>query len=66
MEALINKQAKVSNFITAAKKWNLQDLHNILPDNIIDKLSVIPIPLNNIEDKIAWKFTTHSEFPVKT
>lgn len=33
-EELINNQTKVSEFITTAKRWNLQNLKSILPDNI--------------------------------
>lgn len=40
-----NNQAKVSNSITASKKWHLQDLRNTILDEIIDKNSFIPIPI---------------------
>lgn len=55
-KAFINKQDKVSNFINTTKKWNLQSLHNILPDYIIAKINAIPISINNIEDKCVENF----------
>lgn len=29
------------------------------------KIQTIPISINNIDDKIAWKFRTNGEFSVK-
>lgn len=57
MEELINTQAKVSNFITSIKSGVFQS---------IQKIQKIPIPINDIEDRIAWKFTSDGDFSVKT
>lgn len=61
----INNQAKVSDFIDITKKLQLQNRRNILWDDIVDKINHIPIPVNNIDDKIAWKFTSTGELPSK-
>lgn len=37
---LVNHQAKVSEFVSTTKKWDLRDLKNILPDSIIDKIGI--------------------------
>lgn len=44
---------RVGNCNIAAKKWHLQDLRRTLSDYIIYKISLVPIPDNNIDDKIA-------------
>lgn len=43
----------------------LYNLRDCLKEDIIDKINCIPIPMNNIEDKLAWKFTPSGEFSVK-
>lgn len=35
---------------------------DILPDHILDKIIQIPIPVNNIDDKIAWNFHLMENF----
>lgn len=45
-----DKQARVSDFIINSKKWNLSNLNNILPKEIIIKIKAILISLTNIGD----------------
>lgn len=54
IEEFINTQAKVCNFVNTNKKWNLHNLKNIIPDAIINKISMIQVSVNNIEDKLTW------------
>lgn len=61
-EKVVNNQAKLTDFITTTKKWHLQDLKSILPDDLIDKIILIPISITNINEKIAWKFTAMVKF----
>lgn len=44
----------------------MSNLNNILTKEIINKIRVIPIPLTNMEDKLAWKLTIIGEFSIKT
>lgn len=41
-----------SVFIENTKRWQLHNLRNCLLDDIIDKISRVLIPINNIEDKL--------------
>lgn len=52
MEEFINKQAKVKNFITVTRWWNLTNINNILPDYGIDKTKTMYILITDIEDKL--------------
>lgn len=45
-------QARVCNFITSTKRWILQNLTNILPDTIIDKISMILFMLITLKIKL--------------
>lgn len=65
MEELINKQAKVSDFINTVKKWNLQKSSKKYYQTSLHKISIICTPINNFEDKIAWIFTSNGDFTVK-
>lgn len=37
-----------------------------MPDHIGGKINAIHIPITDIEDKLAWKFTYRGEYSVKT
>lgn len=53
MNSFINPQLKVSDLITITREWNLSNLKNILPQRILNKIYDIPIPINNIDDKVT-------------
>lgn len=55
-ENYVNHEAKVSEFIDSTKRWQLVNLRNCLPTDIINKISYIDIPINNIEDKTGLNF----------
>lgn len=55
----MNNDAKVSEFVDSTNRWQLDNLSNCLPGDIIDKISSIHIPINNIEDKLACIFTLY-------
>lgn len=42
-----------------------QGTNEILPATIVHKISNIHIPLNDIQDKIIWKYTVDGNFSVK-
>lgn len=44
-------KAKVSEFISDSKKWNLNPITNHLPTDIINKIKGILVPVNDIQDK---------------
>lgn len=52
MENIINKQAKVHDFTMPTKERNLDNLSNILPIYIINKIKIMPIPITNFEDNL--------------
>lgn len=54
-KAFINKQDLVNKFIDTIKNES-SSVQNILANYIIDKISVTPIPINNIEDKLFENF----------
>lgn len=43
------------------KQQNTNNLTNILPDHIINKIKVTPIPITDVDDKL-----THDYYAVKT
>ena len=49
-----NEQLKVEHFITPEKNWKKNELLQIVPSNVVDKIIAIPIPRNDIEDRIVW------------
>lgn len=65
MVNVINDQDVVGSVIAINKKRDLSALQNILPENIIKKVLRISIPINDVEDKIIWKYTTDSESLLK-
>lgn len=46
MKMLINNENTVSNLVTTVKKQDLQSLHNILPDYIVDNINIILTHVN--------------------
>lgn len=60
----INLQAKVSDFISPHKTWNLDTLTNILPLHVTIFISRIPIPATNVQDKLTWNFSKNGLFTV--
>lgn len=56
----------VSYVIDNKKTWNNSRLNNMLSKHIVDKITSIPIPMNDNQDKLIWKFTTDEKFTVKT
>lgn len=48
----IDHQAKVSQFVSSLKNWILDSLKEILPDDIINSISFIPIPTKNVRDEM--------------
>lgn len=49
--SLINR--KVGGFITFTKQSNLENLNNILPNYIIEKIKSISIPITEFDDKLT-------------
>lgn len=57
----INKEVGVSDF-TSEKKIIIYIIRGCLLADIIH----FPIPINTIEDKLKWKFTSNGNFFIKT
>lgn len=58
--------SKVSDFITNERNWDITSLNHIRPNNIINQIKVIPIPLMEFSDRHVRKFTSTGESSVKT
>lgn len=56
-------QAKVSQFVSSLKNWILDSLKEILPDDIINSISFIPIPTKNVRDEMI---SNDGQFSMKT
>lgn len=65
MDIAINSEAKVSDSITIIKQRDLDNRRNVLPNHNIEKVSSIPIPITEMDDKLIQKYTTHGEFSIK-
>lgn len=63
---LIIENAIVSDFLTTKNHWDSSPFTNILLNQIINKIKAFPILITNLDDKIAWKFTSTEDFSVKT
>lgn len=44
---------KSVNFITNDKKWNFNILKDIWPTNTIKNIEVVPVPVSDINDRLA-------------
>lgn len=53
MRIQITKTAKVSDFIENKKTQNKQKLSQMLPNQIMNTISGMPLPRNEIEDKFG-------------
>lgn len=54
MKNIINKQAKVSDFISLTKQWNISNLRNIVADQIVDKIERVPISVAVADDMLTY------------
>lgn len=62
---LIDWNFKVSN-VMLNKNWNVDLLNQLLLVDGVDKILAIPIPINDVEDKLIWGPTSNGEFSVKS
>lgn len=62
---LIPLDRNVADFIQDGV-WNLQECQEVLPQNVIDQIRAIPIPLNSLEDSFCWGATQSGIFTVKS
>lgn len=53
-------------FIDVNKTWNENKLNNIFSKYIVDNIINISIPVNDVQDKIIWKFIFDEKFSVIT
>lgn len=66
MEYIINNKEKVCDFITSKKQWNSDNLKEILPEHITNKINTISIPITNVNDKSSIEMHHYGEYSVKT
>lgn len=62
--SIIHETIILSYFIENDKLW-VTKLIEYLPNADVDKIINTPIPMNDIQDKIIWKFFNDSKFSVK-
>lgn len=65
MKNIFNKQAKVTDFITPMKQFNIANINNILPEHITNKVKAMHISIVNVEDTLTCKFKMREEYFVK-
>lgn len=51
--------------LTGNSKTYTCKLNEILPKYIGDKIIIIPIPVNDFQNKVIWKFTSNGKLLVK-
>lgn len=58
---------KVADLLTSDSKWMSQRLVTLLPDELVHKISGVPVSLDRqCTDKLIWRFTTSGNFSVKS
>lgn len=62
----INQEVKVNYFIVEKKNWKVENLKDCLLEETLKDIYGTPNPINNIDDKLSWKFTSTSNFSVTT
>ena len=54
-QVTLNKDATVAEFMLPNKTWNKNLLEQYLPHDLVTKITSIPIPLNDIHDRMYWE-----------
>lgn len=65
IDHLIVRYVKVSDLDNKFQNRNLSMRNNILPNEIIHNMEVVPIPLTYIDDKLIWKLIIISDFLIE-
>jgi len=59
--------AKVSDFITTDKRWDIDRLQHVISDhNMINRIIDVPLPISDIQDSLSWGCTTSGEFSMQS
>lgn len=53
----ITETKKICYFVENNKSWNIYKLNNVLPNNIVDKITSILIPVNDIKINYLESFS---------
>lgn len=61
----LNLNLAVYEFLTY-QQWDISKLRDIVDQDIIDKISVIPLPLFHLEDQLIWGPNPSGIFSIKS
>ncbi|KAH0989499.1 hypothetical protein GBA52_000982 [Prunus armeniaca] len=61
----LNLNLVVSEFLTD-QQWDISKLQDVVDQDIIDKISVIPLPLSPLEDQLIWGPNPSGIFSIKS
>lgn len=62
----VEENITVDSFIDSHNQWNTNLLRLVVPQNIINDICDIPIPLNNILDEFFWGYSNNGDFTTKS
>ena len=66
-DVVSNPYATVSDFITPLRKWDVDKLSQVIPNNtIIQQIRGIDIPLSSLEDSFCWGLHSSGDFTTKS
>jgi len=57
---------KVKEFITPAKQWDTAKLSHYVPNDVIQLIQRIPLPITNVADSFCWGYSGSGEFTTKS
>jgi len=56
----------ISEFNTLDNTWNVAKLANFLPHRLVQKISAMPLPFNDVLDSFCWGFLRNGDFARKS
>ena len=59
--------AKVSDFITTDKTWDIDRLQHVISDRyLIHRILGVPLPISDIQDSLTWGCTSSGKFSMQS
>jgi len=58
--------SKVSEFISPEKQWDTTKLSQYLPNDVIQLVLSIPLPITDVTDSFCWGYSSSSDFYTKS
>ena len=63
---LSDSDLKVNEFITPAKQWYMAKLSHYVPNDIIQFIQKIPLPITDVVDFFCWGYSGSGNFTTKS